>query len=69
MIEVRIRVEKGTNKSTHLTEIPFDQLDSVIPALQEWGVSGAHDDLENIYGQFVVLEDGAYFEVVVPINP
>ena len=66
MVEVRIRIEKGANKSVRLMEVPFDQLDAIIPALQEWGVAGAYDDLEHVYGQFVALEDGAYFEVVVP---
>jgi hypothetical protein len=69
MIEIRIRIESATNQSTHLTEVPFDQIDAVIPALQEWGVSGAHDKVQHAYGQFVVLEDGAYFEVVVPVTP
>lgn len=69
MVEVRIRIEKAGNEAIRLAEVPFDQLGTVIPSLQEWGVVDAFDDMENAYGQFAVLEDGAYFEVVVPINP
>lgn len=61
MIEVRIRNEDDA-RSVHLTEVPYDAVDRVIPLLQRWGIGDGAGDL---VGQFVVIDEAAFFEVVV----
>jgi hypothetical protein len=62
MIEVRIRKE-DEYASRHLTDVPLDSLDTIIPTLSAWGVA---DGGGEFYGQFVIPSSrNAYFEIVV----
>jgi hypothetical protein len=63
MTQVRLRHEdEGSAKL--LGDVPFDQLDSVIPTIKSWGLY-AEDivDTDGLFAQFVYGDDGAYFEV------
>jgi hypothetical protein len=62
MIEVRIRHE-DEGSSVFLTNIPFDQLDSIIPTLESWGLADAYGC--TLSGQFVYDVSSAYFEIVL----
>jgi hypothetical protein len=48
-----------------LADVPFDQLDTVIPAIKAWGLMDEED--ADLTGQFVYEAEKrkAYFEVVV----
>lgn len=61
MIEVRIRREsEGTAK--HLCQWPATELDTLIPTIEAWGVQDMNTDA---FGEFVIDDTGAYFEVVI----
>lgn len=62
MIEVRIRHEADT-KATHLCSATVDGLDHVVKTVHGWGV--ADTDTPILFGQFVVDEAAAYFEIVI----
>lgn len=69
MTEVRIRHEADT-LSAHLTDVPFDQIDTVIPTLRAWGLNVYGDNAtDDMFGQFVLEEVSgsrkAYFEVII----
>lgn len=67
MTTVHIRHEYDT-ESHYLAEVPFLELDQVIPVIKAWGLSMAVDgsDEPDLYGQFVYPENrAAYFEVVI----
>ena len=66
MIEVRIRHDEDA-EGHHLTEVPLESVNDVIPAIKPWGVyaQGPYSQVEDISGQFVYSEDSAYFEVVL----
>lgn len=62
MTAVRIRHENDT-ESRYLADVPFADLDSVIPTINSWGIES---DQPTLVGQFVYPEVGnAYFEVVL----
>jgi hypothetical protein len=63
-IPVRIRHEDDL-KAVPLTEWPIDDLTSLIHTLREWGLirNGMPYD-EATFGQIVVTDSGAYFEIV-----
>jgi hypothetical protein len=63
MIEVRLRYVDNP-RAFRVMEVPFDQLDTVIPLLSSWGVSCDGEDCTDLVGQFVVSDAEAYFEVV-----
>ncbi|MFC8182453.1 hypothetical protein ACFULT_26575 [Rhodococcus sp. NPDC057297] len=67
MIEVRIRTEyEAQSEGKRLTFVPFDKLDTVIPTIEKWGgvtTNGETFD-GDFYGQFVVADGAAFFEVV-----
>lgn len=62
MIEVRIR-HQDEAEAVHLSEVPFNELGSVIPTLKGWGI--ADYEANDLIAQFVVTETTAYFEVVI----
>lgn len=68
-MEIRLRAATET-RSAHLTNIPLDQLDTVIPTIQSWGIASAEGDpadLNGLSGQFVydATTNVAYFEVLI----
>ena len=69
-MEVRIRTTWEI-EAQPLSEVPFDKasLDNVIPLLNRWGVSdeegNSFDSDSQMYGQFRVTPQGAYFEIVL----
>jgi hypothetical protein len=68
MTEIRIRHENDTD-ATRLTEVPFDQLHSIIPTLHVWGISVDYTEpiMQGLTGQFVYLSDvgETFFEIVI----
>jgi hypothetical protein len=63
-IDVRIRHE-AEDKAVPLTKISYEQTEALIIALHQWGVTVDGDPMPELYGQFVVAADAAYFEIVV----
>ena len=66
MTEVRLRHELDV-ASKPLGDVPFGQIETVIPTLKQWGLTTSNDadvDADGLYGQFRHDESGAYFEVV-----
>lgn len=64
MTEVRIRGEYDTDGQS-IGNVPFDQLDTVIPFIKSWGLyAGSDVDVADLCGQFVYAEGGAFFEVI-----
>lgn len=62
MTDVRIRVMGG--KAHSLGDVPFGELDSVIPFVKSWGVyAEEYLDTDCIAGQFVYEAQRAFFEV------
>lgn len=61
MTAVKIRHENDPD-AKYLADVPFDQLDTVIPVIKGWGLDGEEEDLS---GQFVYGDLGAYFEVII----
>ncbi len=61
MTAVHIRYDFEA-KATYLADVPFDELDTVIPTIKVWSVHG--EDLE-MSAQFVIDDASAYFEVVL----
>ena len=63
---VRIR-HSGFSTSEHLTDWPINDLTGLIRSIREWGVltDGDYADTEDLFGQFVIDEGAAYFEIVV----
>ena len=65
MTQIRIRHELDA-KAQILGDVPLDQIDTVIPTIQSWGITTPYSDYpEGMFGQFVYTDTGAYFEVVV----
>lgn len=65
MIDVRIR-DQDEPAAQHLTYLPIEQLDDGLKIVRGWGVRTDYDDAGNdVVGQFVIDETGAYFEIVV----
>lgn len=65
MVEIRVRHE-GEIRARRLGEVAFDQLETVIPTIDAWGIVGEDfPDDPQFAGQFVLDVDAAYFEVVV----
>lgn len=62
MTDVRIRHEYDT-EAQRLADVPFDQLDTIIPTLAAWGIANEED--AELAGQFVYSDLGAYFEVII----
>lgn len=64
MTEVRIRAQDWS-KPLSLGDVPLLDLDSVIPMIKQWGLEVDRDykDTDDLFGQFVVDDSGAYFEV------
>lgn len=64
MTAVFIRSEHWA-EGAFLADVPFDQLDSVIPTILKWGLADAEDD--ELSGQFVYDAEPrrAYFEILV----
>jgi hypothetical protein len=62
MTEIRVRHEIEA-KGLYLADVPFDQINHIIPTLKSWGIT----DYENreLSGSFVVEESAAFFEVVI----
>lgn len=63
-VEVRIR-EASSAMAVRLCAVPLAEIDGILPMLVGWGVLGSGDVLYELSGQFVVTEQGAYFEVIV----
>jgi hypothetical protein len=62
MTAIRIRHEDDT-EARHLGDVPFADLDTVIPTIRTWGVDGEEYEMS---GQFRYPEVGdAFFEVVL----
>jgi hypothetical protein len=63
--EVRIRHATDAN-SRHLGDVPFSELDTVIPTLHRWGVAD-YDGMVDFIGQFTYDDQTqtAYFEVIM----
>lgn len=64
MTEVRVRHVDDPHESS-LGDVPFEDIESVIPTLKRWGVYAGEQYEDGMSGQFTVDESGAYFEVVV----
>jgi hypothetical protein len=62
MIEVRIRHQDEAD-AVRLTDVPFNDIGSVIPAVKGWGIADYED--RELSAQFVVTDTAAYFEVVI----
>lgn len=63
MTEVRIR-HVDDQKAEFLADVPFSELDSVIPTLKYWGLySNSVIDPSTLCAQFQYSDDGTYFEV------
>lgn len=63
MTEVRLRHEDD-GKAKTLGDVPFSDVDSVIPRIKEWGLyADEFIDVDGLCGQFRYDESGAYFEV------
>lgn len=62
MIEIRIRREWSA-KAVHLCDAMLDDLDEVLSTVKAWGIADADGD--DLFGQIVVTESAAYFEIVV----
>lgn len=65
-IQVRLRHELSPSAEV-LGEVPLFDVDKVIPLITKWGVSYDGTTYEDVFGQFVLDDDGhfAYFEVVL----
>lgn len=64
MTDVRVRHEdQNWHEAVHLTDVPFDQIEFVIPMLERWAIAG-HED-KDLSGQFVLLPSGMFFEVTI----
>lgn len=61
MTAVKIRHEDDA-EANFLADVPFSDLDTVIPTLRSWGFEGEALEMS---GQFVNTEFGAYFEVIL----
>lgn len=61
MTTVKIRHEDDA-EANFLADVPFADLDTVIPTIRSWGIEG--EELE-MSGQFVNTPFGAYFEVIL----
>lgn len=61
MTEVRIR-HAADEIGVHLCEVDFADVNTVIPGLRSWGISG---DFPELTAQFRVDDTCAYFEVVI----
>lgn len=62
MTEIRVRHELEA-KGLYLADVPFDQINHIIPTLKSWGINDCED--HPLSGSFVVEEDSAFFEVVI----
>lgn len=63
MIEVRIRLASRTDP-IRLCEWPSDQLDTLIPTIEQWGLQGDNAG-KDLTGEFVMTDTDAFFEVIV----
>lgn len=66
MTEVRIRHEdQSRDEAGVLGDVPFADMESVIPMLKRWGVHDGSDTChDDMYAQFIHEEKQAYFEVM-----
>jgi len=67
MTDIRFRTADGV--AVKVGDVPFDQLDSVIPTLKAWGVSdrdGTLLDTDGLSAQFVYDDERGefFFEVI-----
>lgn len=64
MIEVRVRLEDDS-ESVHLCDVPFAEVETLIPTLQRWGGICPFED-RDLTGQFwLIPERDIYFEIIV----
>lgn len=68
-IEVRIRHQDDTNPR-RFTEWPLSDLDGLLNLIKRWGIETeyASSTGEDVYGQFVVSDSAAFFEIVVGLS-
>lgn len=66
MIEVRIRHD-WDNKPIRLMEVPWDELDEVMPLIGRWGLyaDGSIEVPDRLSGQFRVDDNIAYFLITI----
>jgi hypothetical protein len=67
MTDVRIRHEHEA-RAHHLGDVPLatDALEGVLATIRSWGITAHGYEIEpDLFGQFVIDDTGAYFEVVV----
>ena len=62
MIEVRIR-RSSDIKALHLCDVMIEDIDKLFALIKAWGIPDC--DADELYGQFVIDTDAAYFELVV----
>lgn len=63
MIEIRIRRSWDTT-AVHLADVyNVEEIDAVLRSLKAWGLADA--DADDVFGQWVVNDDAAYFEFVI----
>jgi len=65
MVEVRIRLASDV-ENKHLGYVPFtgDGLDNALQLVRSWGLMSDGDTFSCVFGQFVIDDRGAYFELV-----
>jgi hypothetical protein len=65
MTEIRIRHE-GCADPVSLGDISLSAIDTVIPLLKSWGLRAEDGtvDRDGIYGEFVIRDGKAFFEVM-----
>ena len=65
-VQVRMRHEFDLRPGCVLTDWPVSGLDELINEVKRWGlVADGADAGETLFGQFVIAETAAYFEIVV----
>ncbi|WP_353107795.1 hypothetical protein [Gordonia sp. (in: high G+C Gram-positive bacteria)] len=72
MTEIRIRHELDLQAPV-LGDIPLDQIDTVIPTIKRWGLTGDDGNInpDRLSGVFRYDAEGneAYFEVMIEAEP
>lgn len=68
MPEIRLRSEMHNTDAHAVGEVPLTEeaLDEAMRVVRAWGVTidGEYADTENMFGQFVITDGRAYFEIV-----